>query len=304
MNISLYVRMAVTLLISTVVAAIIIGSIGAGSVAFVRFFGAPSWVGVVIAIGFTLGVAVWVRNTGVDVLYQIGGYAVDRSDYPELTEPLQRLATQAGVTVPGLAVVATDDPFAFTYKTRDEGHRIVVSRGLVELLDSDEREAILAHELTHVMNRDLTVMQLGFFPIRLAEAIQSVMAHGGTARGASGRNRPTRVTIPRAIYDLAVGLERLGVFATAQLASAREFAADRGAVELTGNPAALSTALATLYDQAAQPAHDLRDSDRARLLNITPVGRPTTRLLGFSTHPDLHARQRQLRELAAEMEAT
>ena len=303
MNISLYVRMVVTLLISTIVAAIIIASIGFGFVGGARFLGAPSWVGVVVAIGFTLGVAVWVRHVGVDVLYQIGGYAVERSDYPELTEPLQRLATQAGVTVPGLAVVATADPFAFTYKTREEGYRIVVSRGFIELLDSDEREAILAHELTHVMNRDLTVMQLGFFPIRLAEAIQSLMPHGDHSREGSGRHRPTRVTIPRAIYDIAVGLERLGVLATAQLASAREFAADRGAVELTGNSAALSTALATLYDQAAQPAHDLRDSDRARLLNITPVGRPTTGLFGFSTHPDLHARQRQLRKLAAEMEA-
>lgn len=137
----------------------------------------------------------------VDVLYQVGGYAIDRSDYPELTEPLQRLATQAGVTVPGIAVVAADDPFAFVYTTREEGYRIVVSRGLIEILEPDEREAILAHELTRLMNRDLPVMQLGFFPIRLAEAIQSLMPHGDHSREGAGRHRSTQVTIPRAMFE-------------------------------------------------------------------------------------------------------
>ena len=174
--------------------------------------------------------------------------------------------------------------------------------GLIEILEPDEREAILAHEPTHLMNRDLTVMQLGFFPIRLAEVIQSLMPHGDHSRGGSGRHRPTQVTIPRTIYDIAVGLEQLGVLATAQLASAREFAADRGAAELTGNPTALSTAPAALYDQAARPSHDLRDSDRARLLK-SACRRHNHWVVRVRSHPDLQERQRQLRKLAAEMEA-
>lgn len=303
MDTSLHVRMVGTLLVSAIAATIILGGVGLALVGVALLVGAPIWTGIATTVLFALAVAVWARVTDAEMLSQEGEYVVDQSEYPQVGQPLQRLAAQAGTQVPDLAVVGTDDPFAFAYSARGHGPRIVVSLGLLDVLEPKEQEAVLAHELAHLLNRDMTVMRLGFFPIRIAETVQAIVSPDDGERGGTTGRRLDQSVYAWMLYDIAVGLERVGILATAHLASARELAADRGAVELTGDPAALSTALETLYERSDSPSHELCDADRARLLNIAPVGGTMAGLYNLTTHPDLDERQRQLRELTAEMEA-
>ena len=219
--------------------------------------------------------------------------AIEREDHPELFDTVDRLAAQADLPRPPVAVIPSDEPNAMSAGT---GNRTVVcvTLGLLKELDDEQLEAVLAHELAHAKNGDSSVLTVAGFPATVALAMLSAAldSMNGTAvlLGYFGA----------AVFVAFLSLPLLVVSlpGTLALSRYREYAADRGAVALTGRPVALAEALAELHGLPEPPEEDVRSLAAFNAFCIVPS--PHLGLPG--THPPTHERIRKLRELAAEME--
>ncbi|WP_207593030.1 M48 family metalloprotease [Halomontanus rarus] len=173
-------------------------------------------------------------------------------DQAELEAQVRRLATQAGVPTPTVEVVASKTPIAATVGYRPSGSTILVSRGLLEVLDDREREAVLAHELAHISNRDAAIMTALALPAAKAKALLNRFTH------------PLLLVVIGPVYASS----RLCV---ALVGRHREYVADRSATELTGDPAALASALESLSrEHERRPSSDLREHRSTAAFAIVP----------------------------------
>ena len=219
--------------------------------------------------------------------------AIEREDHPELFDTVDRLAAQADLPRPPVAVIPSDELNAMSAGT---GNRTVVcvTLGLLKELDDEQLEAVLAHELAHVKNGDSSVLTVAGFPATVALAILSAAldSMNGTAVLLGYFGAAVFVAL------LSLPLLVVSLPGTLALSRYREYAADRGAVALTGRPVALAEALAELHGLPEPPEEDVRSLAAFNAFCIVPS--PHLGLPG--THPPTHKRIRKLRELAAEME--
>lgn len=191
-------------------------------------------------------------------------HPVDREAAPELYETTTRVAAQFGVPVPTIAISERDAPEALVVGHRPKSVHLVLSLGTLEALDGDELEAVIAHELAHVKNRDAMVMTAVSLPVVLADGLRSWIAEienpGWTAV----------VIVPLAF--LATVAWVVGRTITSRLSRVRELAADRAAAEVAGSPAALATALQRLDQEVAEtPTRDLREASGVSSLSIVSL---------------------------------
>jgi heat shock protein HtpX len=198
-----------------------------------------------------------------------------------LQRHLERLAALADVPVPRLAVVDTKTPNAFTVGITPGRTVVAVTEGLSHALNDRELEAVLAHELTHIANRDASVMTVVSFPRTLG---QTLIGDDSLA-----------VVVLFVVWPLGLPLWALGTLLTLTVSRYREYAADRGAALLTGAPEQLMSALRKLSDQRI-PSGDLRLQGPAEAFCIVPVRMPRFEL--FMDHPPLEKRLAALEELA------
>ncbi|WP_226005417.1 M48 family metallopeptidase [Natrinema salinisoli] len=213
--------------------------------------------------------------------------ATDERELTTLRATVGRLAAQADVPSPAIRLASSATPRAVTAGYRPATSTIVVSRGLIETLDDPELEAVLAHEVAHIANRDAAVMT--FLAVPAASASATVDRHVAN---------PV-LAVPAAV---AYAVSR---WCVALVSSYREYVADDGAVAITGDPAALASALETLdRDLERRPATDLRDHRSAAAFSIVPppweehrffdrTRRIVARKL-FGTHPDTEKRIERL----------
>ncbi|WP_126664108.1 M48 family metalloprotease [Haloterrigena salifodinae] len=199
---------------------------------------------------------------------------VDRETAPELYQTATRVAAQLDVPPPTIAVSERDAPEALVVGFRPTNVRLVLSRGTIETLERpDELEAVIAHELAHVKNRDAMVMTVVSLPVVLAAGLRSRLAridHPG-------------IVIAVFLVFLANAVWVVGRFLTAHLSRARERAADRAAAEVIGSPTTLASALSRLDREISEtPEHDLRDASAVSSLSILPLepADPETVMLG------------------------
>lgn len=190
---------------------------------------------------------------------------VDASEYPLLHATVTRVAQAADLPVPAIHVAERETPLAMTTGLRTDGAQLVVSTGLLDVLDTQELEAVVAHELAHVKNRDAAVMTLVELPLSSARTL------GATLRSSAGVH-PVLLAGSAATY-VVWGAGRTLV---ASLSRSRELAADRGATALLGDPSALASALDTLADDvSAAPETDARERGLAALSVVpSPRGDP------------------------------
>ena len=219
---------------------------------------------------------------------------LDPEEYPDLYAPLGRLARQADVATPTLAVVSSDEPNAFTAGS-GEKTVVCVTTGLLETLDDAERDAVLAHELAHVKNRDSLVMTVAAFPLTVALLLfllSSAMADG------DGNG----ILVGIGLLIAAIVLLFASLPPVLVLSRYREFAADRGAVAITGEPAALAGALRTIHDVERTPETDLRARGIGGVNAFCFVPSGNRHVPLPSLHPPTRERIERVRELAREME--
>jgi heat shock protein HtpX len=243
-------------------------------------------------------------------LYSMGAREVGPNDGPEarmLHTIIERLCIQANLPKPRVAIAATPMPNAFAVGRSPKSATVCATTGLLALLDPAEVEAVLGHEITHVINRDVIVMTIASFFASIAAFItQFGFFFGGGFGG--GRNNQNQgggnafvfvLLISAAVYVVSFMLLQA-------LSRYREFAADRGSAIITGRPSALISALMKIDGGMARiPQRDLRQANTslAAFYIFPPKAKKTAATL-FSTHPPLEARIKRLQRLEAQLQGT
>ncbi len=241
-------------------------------------------------------------------LYSMGAREVSPSDGPEakkLHAIIERLCIQANLPKPRVAIAQTAMPNAFAIGRTPKSATVCATTGIMDLLDDAELEAVLGHEITHVINRDVVVMTVASFFASIAAFItQWGFFFGG---GFGGNNRDNNnnngfifvILISAAVYVISFLLLQA-------LSRYREFAADRGSAILTGRPSALISALMRIDGRMnVIPQRDLRAApgELAAFYIFPPKAKQSVATL-FSTHPPLEARIARLQRLEAQLQGT
>jgi heat shock protein HtpX len=232
-----------------------------------------------------------------------GAKIVGRDEAPALHDMIERLCAMADLPKPRVAIIDTDVPNAFATGRNPKHAAVAVTRGLWERLEPQEVEGVLAHELSHVANRDVLVMTLASFFAMLAGILSRWMMYAGMF-GGGNRNSNDNNSVPVWLIVLAVSvityfLSQLLILAISRY---REFAADRGSALLTGAPEHLMSALQKIAsDMLRIPQQDLREVEAMNAFFIIPTNIKQRAGSLFMTHPPLEQRLERLSAIAREM---
>lgn len=220
----------------------------------------------------------------------VGARSLSRKEAPELYNLLENLCVSRGLTMPRLNVIETPALNAFASGLSEKSYKVTVTSGLIETLDKDELEAVLAHELTHIMNRDvrllvIAVIFVGIFSffgeLVFRGLFRSGVRVGGHSRGRKGDSRGGGMLILIAIALIVIAY-LLALAIRFSLSRKREYLADAGAVELTRNPDAMISALKKISGKSRVDAPN--DVQQMMVEN-------TARFAGvFATHPPIDKR--------------
>lgn len=238
----------------------------------------------VIATWFTIA---WFFNTAL-VRMVAHAHPVTRSAEPALYNMVENLCISRGLTMPRIEIMETPALNAFASGIRTSDYTVTVTRGLLDTLQQDELEAVIGHELTHILNRDVRLLMvcvvftgmIGF----AAQLVWSMMRGGAMASGVSGNRRRGSGGMVFLLVWLVLMLGYgASLLARLALSRAREFMADAGSVELTRNPDAMMRALLRISGRDRVPGM-AADVAMMCIENAQPF-------FGlFATHPPIDAR--------------
>jgi heat shock protein HtpX len=239
-------------------------------------------------------------------LASMGAHEVTADEAPELYGAIERLCIQADLPMPKVAIADTPMPNAFAVGRSPHTATVCATTGILRLLNPAELDGVLAHELTHVANRDVMYMTIAsFFASIAAFIVQFGFLFGGGFGG--GNNRDNNNNAGFLVVVLVSGIVYVVSFLLLQaLSRYREFAADRGSAIITGRPSALASALTKISDQMDQiPQRDLRavKGELAAFYIFPPKVKSSVATL-FSTHPPLEARLEALGRYEAQLQGT
>ncbi|MBM6589334.1 zinc metalloprotease HtpX [Brevibacterium sp. RIT 803] len=229
----------------------------------------------------------------------MGAREVSPEEAPELHTMIDRLCQLADSTKPRVAVSNTAIPNAFATGRSPERSVVCVTRGLLEKLDRDEVEVVLAHELSHVAHRDVTIMTVA----GVTGVVAALMMRAGYYMSFGRSNNNGGVPIQLLFILVGAVVYGLSFLLIRSLSRYRELAADRAAAILTGAPSTLASALTKLSgDMSKIPEKDLRASSSANHLALIPAvsGKAALGQL-FSTHPSLDKRLEQLARISGQL---
>ncbi len=231
------------------------------------------------------------------VLWSTGTRIVEEDEYPELHRMVERLATGAGLPKPRVGVMPSPVPNAFA-TGRSPSHAVVaVTDSIMRMLTPQELEAVLAHEMSHVKNRDMLTLTMASFISMLAFLIMRNWLFMSIFGGNRDNNNMGALIL---VYVVSIVVWIVSTLLTRALSRYREFAADRGSAELTDNPRALISALTKISGRMDYiPAEKKREVEGANAFFIIPALSGNTLMELFSTHPPLEKRVAALEDLAA-----
>jgi heat shock protein HtpX len=228
----------------------------------------------------------------------VGAKSLSRKEAPDLYNLLENLCISQGVTMPRLNVIETPALNAFASGISDKSYKITVTRGLMDALEKDELEAVLAHELTHIQNKDVrllivAVIFVGIFSFFGELVFDGLFRRGvrmgGHTRSRNGDSRGGGVLILIAVALIALAY-LLAILVRFSLSQKREYLADAGAAELTRNPDAMIRALQKISGRSQLEApgnvQQMMVENTARFAGV------------FATHPSIDKRIEALREFA------
>jgi heat shock protein HtpX len=232
-------------------------------------------------------------------LAAMGARVVTPDQAPQLHAIVDRLCVQADLPKPKVAVANTRMPNAFALGRSPKSATVCATTGIMDLLSPAELEGVMAHELTHVANRDVLVMTLaGFFATIAAYIVQFGFFFGGSSASDDDDGPSFMVLL---LVSLAVYV--VSFFLMQALSRYREFAADRGAALITGRPSALASALQKISSGMHRiPQQDLRASSELNAFFIFPAGTGKSISNLFATHPPIEKRLERLMRLESQLQ--
>ncbi len=231
-----------------------------------------------------------------------GAKVVSRDEAPELHEMVERLCAMSDLPKPKVAVVDTDVPNAFATGRSPKHAAVAVTTGLWRRLEPREIEGVLAHELSHIANRDVLIMTVASFFAMLAAILTRFGLYGGMF-GGGGRDRDSNgPPIWLIVFVVSIVTYFLSYILIRTISRYREYAADRGAALITGAPEHLMSALQKIASQMSLiPQRDLRQVEGMNAFFIVPTNVKSALGELFLTHPPLEKRLARLGEIAREM---
>jgi heat shock protein HtpX len=237
------------------------------------------------------------------VLWSSGAKIVTREQFPKLHDVVERIVARNNLPKPKIAVINTNMPNAFATGKGPKSSVVAVTTGILDLLDIEELEGVLAHELTHIRNRDVLVLTLASVFSTVAWYLMQFGFYGGMGYGYGGGSRDRNNGGGMILVIIGAMLTWIISFLIIRAISRyREFAADRGSAQLTGKPVKLANALMKISGTMKQvPTKDLRRVEGLNAFFIVPAVTGSTIGNLFSTHPPLEKRIQKLMEMEASM---
>jgi heat shock protein HtpX len=268
------------------------------------------FVGVLIQAGVGAGIVITIA-AGLALLQlfasdkmalgAMGAKEVSPQEAPELHAMIERLCVQADLPKPRIAIANTRMPNAFALGRSPKNATVCATTGIMEILSPAELEGVMAHELTHVANRDVMVMTLAsFFATIAAYIVQFGFYFGGGMGGGDDDDNVSFI----AVFFISIAVYAVSFFLMQMLSRYREFAADRGSAIITGRPSALASALMKISSGMHQiPKQDLRATSQLAAFYIFPPGAKKSISELFATHPSMEKRIAALQRLEGQLQS-
>ncbi|HZB99165.1 MAG TPA: zinc metalloprotease HtpX [Nitrososphaeraceae archaeon] len=237
------------------------------------------------------------------VLWSSGAKVVTRDQFPKLHDMVERIVARNNLPKPKIAVINTNMPNAFATGKGRKSSVVAVTTGLMDILDDpEELESVIAHELTHIRNRDVLVLTLASVFSTVAAYLMQFGFYGGLHGGMGyGRDRNSGGTMIIVIV-VSVLVWIISFLIIRAISRYREFSADRGAAQMTGKPVKLANALMKISGTMRRvPTKDLRQVEGLNAFFIIPAISGSTIGNLFSTHPPTEKRVQKLMEMEASM---
>jgi len=255
---------------------------------------------IIIASGMIL--AQWYFSDKI-VMWSSGAKLVSKEQYPQLHELIERIVARNNLPKPRIAVINKNMPNAFATGRGQKSSVVAVTTGLLDILDTEELEGVVAHELTHIRNRDALVLTLASLFSTVAWFLMQFGFYGGLYSGGGYGGRDRNSGGAMLIILLVAMLTWVVSFLIIRAISRyREFAADRGSAQMTGKPVKLANALMKISGTMRRiPTKDLREVEGLNAFFIVPALSGSTIGNLFSTHPPVEKRVQKLMEMEASM---
>ncbi len=231
-------------------------------------------------------------------LRSVGAKEVTPEEAPGLHAMIERLCIQADLPKPKIAVADTDVPNAFAMGRSQKSATVCATTGIMRRLSPAELEGVMAHELTHVKNRDVMIMTIVSFFASVASMIMQFAFFFGGDDDDGGAPVIVILAASFAVYALSF-------FLMLALSRYREFSADRGAALITGRPSALSSALMKISGAMETiPSRDLRAAEELNAFFIVPASVKGSLKAIFATHPPMEKRIERLNQLELQLQGS
>jgi heat shock protein HtpX len=283
----LQLRMTLTLFLLGLVYAVLVGVVIASRAT-----------GLLVIVGGMLLLQVFFSDKLA--LHAMGAREVSPQEAPQLHAMIERLCVQANLPKPRVAVANTRMPNAFAIGRSPKKATVCATTGIMELLTPAELEGVMAHELTHVQNRDVMVMTIAsFFATVAAYIVQFGFFFGGGGIGGNDDDGPSAAVV----ILVSIVVYAISFLLLQALSRYREFAADRGSAVITGRPSALASALMKISGSMGRiPQRDLRAAEGMAAFYIFPPDAKASLMNLFSTHPPLEKRIAALNRLETQLQ--
>ena len=277
------------------------------TVLYIIFLSVLAYVGVsAIAIAAIAGVMIlaqWYFSDRI-VLWSTGAKIVNREQFPELHDLVERIVARNNLSKPRIAVINTRMPNAFATGKTPKSSIVAVTTGLMDQLDTEELEGVIAHELAHIKNRDVLILTLASIFSMIAWYLMRFGMYGAMFGGGGGYGRRGNEGGAAMLLILLIAIVTwIASFLIIRAISRyREYVADRDSALITGKPSKLASALLKISGTMKRmPTRDLREVEGMNAFFIIPAlsGDALTNL--FSTHPPVAQRVKKLMEMEGAM---
>ncbi|MFA5330897.1 MAG: zinc metalloprotease HtpX [Methanoregula sp.] len=250
----------------------------------------------IVGLAFVMGFIQFFLSDKL-VLWSTGSRIIEADEYPELHRMVEKLCQEAELPIPRIAIMQSPMPNAFA-TGRSPKHAVVAcTDSIMRILTKDELEAVLAHELSHVKNRDILTMTLASFVAMIASMIMQSFFFSALFGGDRDNGAAWVV-----VWILAIIVYALSTLLMLALSRYREFAADRGSALITRNPQALISALQKISGRMdVIPPQAKAKVEGANAFFIIPALSGNTIMELFSTHPPMEKRIAALEKIQVEL---